>query len=382
VFLMRNVHDDAPILMKSRWALSYLRGPLTGPEIARVMAPRKAAAAVVSTGANSTAAAPAPSAVQAAAPTPRPSVPAEVTEYFLPPTSGTGPLLYKPMVLGLAKLHFVDAKLGLDQWQTLSYLAPLDDDGKSVLWPEAQSSSDLKSRLVKNPTAEIGEFGNLPGPALRVASYSSFGKQLAAYLYENARAELLVSDALKTASAPGESEGDFRARLSLATREQRDAQVEQLRKKYAPKLEAIQEKMHRAEQNHEREKEQLSSQRLSTAVSIGTTVLGALFGRKAISAGNVGRAASAVRTASRMGKEKDDVERAEESIELLQQKLNALQQECDAEVTKLNSALDPTTLALRTVQVTPRKSDIAVGELALVWTPWRKGSDGFPAPAY
>jgi hypothetical protein len=38
---MRNVHDDAPILMKTRWALSYLRGPLTGPEISKVMAARK-----------------------------------------------------------------------------------------------------------------------------------------------------------------------------------------------------------------------------------------------------------------------------------------------------------------------------------------------------
>ena len=43
VFLMRNVHDDAPLLMKSRWALSYLRGPLTGSEIARVMEPARAA---------------------------------------------------------------------------------------------------------------------------------------------------------------------------------------------------------------------------------------------------------------------------------------------------------------------------------------------------
>ncbi len=383
VFLMRNVHDDAPILMKSRWALSYLRGPLTGPEITRLMAPRKSAAAVVSApaapaGANTATATPAASSAPAA----RPAIPAEVPEYFLPATSGTGPIAYKPMVLGLAKLHFVDAKLALDQWQTAAYLAPFDDEGKSVLWSEAKASNDLKSKLVKNPAAEVSEYGNLPGTALRAASYATYGKQLSSYLYESARAELLVVDTLKTASAPGESEGDFRARLALATREQRDAQVEQLRKKYAPKLEAIQEKMRRAEEKHAREKEQLSSQRLSTAVSIGTTVLGALFGRKAISAGNVGRAATAVRTASRMGKEKDDVERAEESIELLQQRLAALQLECDAEVAKLNTALDPSTIALRAVQVTPRKSDIAVGEIALVWTPWRKGADGFPAPAY
>ena len=39
---MRNVHDDAPVLMKSRWALSYLRGPLTPAEIGRLMASRKA----------------------------------------------------------------------------------------------------------------------------------------------------------------------------------------------------------------------------------------------------------------------------------------------------------------------------------------------------
>jgi len=35
-FLMRNVHDDAPILFRTRWAMSYLRGPLTLSEIKRL----------------------------------------------------------------------------------------------------------------------------------------------------------------------------------------------------------------------------------------------------------------------------------------------------------------------------------------------------------
>src|SRR5262249_12242639 len=46
VFLLHNVHEDRPEVFESRWAMSYLRGPLTREEIRRLMAPRKAAAAV------------------------------------------------------------------------------------------------------------------------------------------------------------------------------------------------------------------------------------------------------------------------------------------------------------------------------------------------
>ncbi len=74
--------------------------------------------------------------------------------------------------------------------------------------------------------------------------------------------------------------------------------------------------------------------------------------------------------------------RAEESLEVLQQRLEDTKREVDAEVARLETTLDATTISLRAVEVPARKSDIAVGEVALVWAPWRKGADGFPAPAY
>jgi hypothetical protein len=369
VFLMRNVHDDAPVLFQSRWALSYLRGPLTGVEISKLMAPRRSATPT--------------EAAAARAPvnevSSRPNIPADVSEYFLAATAGDA-LLYKPMVMGSVKLHFVDAKLALDQWQTTAYLAPLSDDGNEVLWDEATSVPDLKARLGKAP-APSATFASVPSGALRSQSYATWGKALAAHLFETARNEALVCDALKAVSPPGMSEGDFRAQLALTAREQRDAAVADLKRKYAPKLAALEDQLRRAGDRVEREKSQLNQQRLQSAFSIGASVLGAFLGRRTMSAANVNRAASAARAATRIGRESGDVDRASDSVEVVHQKQRDLQQQFDADAAALAGRFDASAVVLRKVQVSPRKSDIAVGEVALVWVPWRKGTDGFPTPA-
>src|SRR5690606_6564156 len=135
---------------------------------------------------------------------------------------GSGPVVYRPMIAGFGKLHFVDAKLGLDEWQTAGWLAPIADD--KALWDEATRDPELKSRLASTPAADA-EYGELPAAAMRAASYPAWGKALQSHLYETARASLFVADAFKISSHPGESEGDFRARLALVAREKRDAAV-------------------------------------------------------------------------------------------------------------------------------------------------------------
>jgi hypothetical protein len=370
VFLMRNVHDDAPVLFQSRWALSYLRGPLTGVEISKLMAPRRSATPAPTTPARATAG-------EAAS---RPSVPADVPEYFLAATAAGDALLYRPMVMGSVKLHFVDAKLALDQWQTTAYLAPLSDSGAEALWGEARIIPELKSRLSTSP-APSSTFAQLPANALRAQSYATWAKALSAHLFETARSEVLACDALKATSPPGMSEGDFRAQLALAAREQRDAAVAGLKRKYAPKLATIEDQLRRAAERIERERSQLSQQKMQSAFSIGASVLGALLGRRTLSATNVNRAATAARSAARIGRESGDVNRANESLEVIQQRQRELQQQFDADAAALETRFDASAVTLRTVQVSPRKSDIAVGEVALVWAPWRKGADGFPTPA-
>src|SRR5690242_1423226 len=73
IFLLNNVHDDSPETFETRWALSYLRGPLTRAQIKLLMDPLKATAVTA-----------APAAV-ATAPTPIASAPPKIERAILPP---------------------------------------------------------------------------------------------------------------------------------------------------------------------------------------------------------------------------------------------------------------------------------------------------------
>jgi hypothetical protein len=120
---------------------------------------------------------------------------------------------------------------------------------------------------------------------------------------------------------------------------------------------------------------------MQSAFSIGASVLGALLGRRTLSATTVNRAATAARSAARIGRESGDVNRASESLEVIRQRQRELQQQFDADAAALETRFDASAVTLRTMQVSPRKSDIAVAEVALVWVPWRKGDGSAVIPA-
>ena len=167
-------------------------------------------------------------------------------------------------------------------------------------------------------------------------------------------------------------------RLSQALREHRDQAVTKLRDKHAAKLKSLDDRLRRAADRVEREKSQYSQRKLDTAISIGTSVLGAIFGGRSVA---TTRAGSAARSAGRVFSEHGDVARAGESLESLTAERDELLRRIEQEASDLTSSLDASQIALTRIRLAPRKSDIAVGRIAIAWEPWRAGADGFPRPA-
>ncbi len=380
VFLMHNVHDDHPVLFESRWALSFLRGPMTTVQIQSLTASRGVAA-------SPPAAIPASMAMPSAPAAPagmamdKPVGPANLSEYFIRP-AGTPPGWgYRAAAAGLSKLHFVEAKSGLDAWVPYVHVASFGTAGADIDWEQARPLAGGAMSLDRQglPGAT---FAALPAIALRPAAYADAEKTLKTFLYQTVTLELLACPALKLASRPGETEGDFRARLGQVLRERRDGELDRLRREYAPRLMALQEQLRRAQARVEAEKAQFGQQTLQTAISVGATLMGALFGRKAMSVGTLGRATTAVRGAGRAMRERGDIGRAAESVAAVQGRLDALQEEFNQATARLQASFDPVTAELTRSVVRPRKADIAVSEVALVWQPWRVSADRTAEPLF
>jgi len=383
VFLMNNTHEDTPEIFQSRWDLCYLRGPLTRDQIKTLMDPLKAAGStgtIESPALSAVPASPVPVSTNTTQPT---SLPPDITSFYIPVRGSAAPgnkLLYLPKILGAAKTNFSDPKVKIDFTESKAYITPVTDNAIPVVWDNASEIDVPATDLEKSPQGNAS-FGELASSGTQSKNYPIWTRDFNNWLYGTQKVELVQSPSLKEVSQPGEGEREFRVRLQQLAREQRDLLVEQLRQKYAPRNAALQERLRRAQQAADKQAEQAKQAKFQTAISIGSTLLGAFTGRK-VSSSTISRASTAMRGFSRAIDESKDVARAGDTVETIQKQLADLQVEFNNETAALEAKIDPSTEALETIVEKPNKSDIMVQLVSLVWVPYWQDSQGNAMPAW
>ena len=367
VFYLHNVHDDEPTVFETRWVMSYLRGPLARPEIRRLMEGRRETRPAA-TGA-AAAAPPVPSRDGV-----RPVLPPEIAQFFAPVRGARTPetaVTYRPVLLGTARVRFVDAGAGVDVTRPVVYAAPLGEGALASDWERAEPLDVAEEDLAPAPESPA-LFAELPAAASQPKAYDAWRKAFAAWLHRTQVLPLYRHPATGIVSNPGEAEREFRIRLMQEVRERRDAAVEALRKKYASRFESLEARIRRADQAVAREAEQAAQEKVQTAISIGMTLLGSLLGRKRISSGTIGRAGTAARGVGRSMRQAGDVRRAEANAAALRQDLAELEAELEREVQAIERHFDPSR-SLETVSIRPTRANIEVRAVGLGWLPQQRG---------
>ncbi len=378
VFLMHNVHEDKPILMQTRWTLSYLRGPVTLQQIKTLSEERKMSLA--------------PGPTQPLRPVPewevsisspalpqRPPLPPGISDLFFPvvrPASSAGNIVYHPSASAIAQAGIFDTRLGISTVEEVSHSLEMKEDVPGLLWDNANRLPlSLKSL---NREAEAGAFF-LPPPARALHFLKSAGQNYVDYLTRSFQLPLWKSLTFNMVSGLNESERDFRVRLNQLAHERRDQEIDRLRQKYAVKFSNLQNQLMLAEQRLQREQEQYKEQMTHTAISMGATVLGAILGRRS---SQIGRATTSARTASRTYYEKMDIERARQQVEMVKRRIAELQSQLEHEAARVTSNLDPATEPLQQVLIRPKKKDISLLWAGVLWLPFWKLQRGGEEPAF
>ncbi len=354
IFLMNNVHEDQPVLFHVRWVMSYLTGPLTRGQIKTLMDGKRgdfhAAKPKVAADANPMLRA-APSSETAV----RPVVGSGVTELFAQAEGNS----YQPYLLREATVHFSLAKAGVEGSRKIVKLNPLLENG--IDWENTLSVDE--KQLGAQPEDGVG-FGSLPGYAMNAANYKPVEKQFEDELYRNEREEIWFCSELKMWGKVGESEGDFRVRISQQAREARDQAMEKLKDSLGRKIQTLEGRLRTAELQLEREKAEATSAKLNAGVSVFGGILKAVFGRKL---GLGGTTSGSITKTTSAYKQHRDVGNAQDKIEGIAGERQAIEREMQEGLAEIERNYDSSSIHVDKETLKPRRTDVMVERVGLVW---------------
>ncbi len=342
-FFLKSAHLDDIKIFSTRWVMSYLKGPLKAAEISQLMASKKSA-------------------------TPQTLISKVTTEdgfeSFVNIDKSieqkftidvTGQNNFRATLQGKVELHYFNASKGIDENETLCLNLELYEED-SIDWNNAKTIEVCPQFSDSKPSN--ASFASLSDEVSADKALKKTKKSLVDWVYRTKRLETFKCTSPRLSSLPYESLGDFKVRIKDQLDDKKEVEIEKLQERYEKKEKTLLKRLQRARDKVAKEEADASSSMVDTGIAI----LGALFGRS--STAKLGRAFS---KGSRAYKERGDIGRAEEALAELHEEIELLAEELEDKIDELSLKYDVDSVNIQESTMKPRKSDIHVEELSLVW---------------
>ncbi|MFM9135770.1 MAG: ATP-binding protein [bacterium] len=380
-FVLKRAASDQPVLTATRWAMSYLRGPLIRAEITRLAdlglvdprdagpAPSGAAAGVAPESPESPEppeprGAGTPTAIADDETPVAPAFAAGIPVAYLDPAAawasaaglGAGPTL-QAAAIARVRLRHDDTKAGLvhdEEYEAV--LVPVE----AVPRPTGFVSVDYDDRDLLDAAPE-GAVYRLPAPEVtRKAWWGDLKRALTDHLLATRTVDIQANAALKVYSRVEEAPEEFAQRCGIVAGERADAAIAGLRRKYETRLRTLQTRAGSAASAAQRSAAQHEAEHGAAAQV--TTLLGGIFG------GRSSRSA-AVTQAKRAATSQARVEAAQDKAWAASRAIADLEAELAAEVAAIDADWSAKAADISILTIPLEKSDIRVEDLRLVWVP-------------
>lgn len=400
VFLLHNVHEKAPQLFQTRWAMNFLAGPLTRaqlPAANQLVGARQDLPTEVAAEAGPPAATPADhpaftrrgAAVEGGAELPgsktRPAVPSTIAVYFLPnnlslteafasaglplPEQSPSPgLIYRPALLAQAEVRYLNRKYNLDHQQDITVLTLEPDRRGMVAWGEIITPGFNPQMLADDPDPRA-RYAQLGAPLSETKIMSAMKRDFTDWVYHNSSILVRANEDLDIYCGPEVSQAEFRKLCAEAAREGRQAESEKLTGKYDRRMDSILAKVKREQRELEEDRSELSQRKMEEYGTHAETVL-SLFSRRR-------RSLSSSLSKRRMTEKAEaEVKESLDALEDYEQQIKELQAEQAEALEEVSDRWEEIAGQMTEIPVTPYKKDILVELFGVAWFPYYLVRDG------
>ncbi|CAG1008048.1 hypothetical protein ANAEL_03617 [Anaerolineales bacterium] len=426
VFVMHNVHEKAPILMQTRWAMNFLAGPMTRAQIPalnelvgagepapvaasasrRESKPQPSVEAFQPVSVASAAQPEAQPVAQANRPSSivnrqsdgsltKPTLPAGIREYFLPQNYSLPEafqsakksmpsqamiqgVMYRPTLLAAAQVRLLDRKYGVDSEVTKAALVDVLDRRGVVRWDDFPYVGPSLEKVENMPVASA-RFSSMESPLNDSKMMTALQKDFTDWLFRNTEVIARANARLKVFGGPDVSQAEFMKACSDAAREGRDAELEKKASAIDKKIKSVEDKLIKEERELRQDQEDLRNRNIETGLSGVETVASFLgLGRKK----SLSTSVSKYRMAQNA---KEDVQESEDAITQYKRELADLQRQREEIESVVNDSWGSVVNDISEVSIKPKKTDIYVNLFGVAWKPYyivQSGDETIELPAF
>lgn len=389
-FVFHDTHGGTPRLIYSRWAMSYLRGPLTREEVRRLAQdhPRQdldriASQAVPPSATTTTDNGASASAAGGSWLASRPPTPGGIEERFLSPEdmnnyalrekmelpvmdfSGKQPV-YLPTAMARIKVRFDEGQDQLVVNQELVRIA--FPPGKTDNWIDVTELGEQLRFQTKPPTP--GRYGGLPDQFRSPDDRARLKRDLINTVYQSATLKIGYAPFLKQFAQPDQSNESFQKKVLELIEDEKDLAVQKLKNKFEKKISVLQQRIEREQTKLEANERTLSQRRTEKVASAATSILGVFMGSRSRS--GVGSYLSKQRMEDRT---KFQVESSKQKIEQYANDLQLLEQELEQELAAIEAEWEGKA-EIEEREIRLEKNDIVIldKDICYLWLPFAPGA--------
>ena len=358
-FIMKNINEEHIKTFETRWALSYLKGPLSKDAIKKLMENKKN---------NST--------------KNLEEKKSEVNEPFIDVSKGKS----KPVIVSSIKekysyssqnnayymqgyllfscsVHYLYTLKNVDLKENINFKIYLDEKATEINFDEKEDVL-IYSFDEKEKTNSF--YYELPSFIQNEKELKLLERDFADYVYRNFKLTLYKNDTLKISSKQYESLDDFKIRIQDRLNEQIDEKIENLKQKFEKENTLLEQKISKLFEKLKKEEQDSISATANSIISIGTSILGAFFGKSSKTA-IVSKVATSSRGVSKALKERSDIKSVQSEIDALQSLQDGLEEKLKIEIEKINDEFNISKYTIDEFFIKPKRTDIYDIKIELLW---------------